>query len=69
MSATEQWKSCLEHLDDMKLMCLPASTVYSAIVSAALRHGEIELGRKLLQEMLGIIVKFVITAEILLKNF
>lgn len=68
LSKTEQWKYCLDHLEDMKMLCLPQSIIYSAIISAALNHRKIELSQKLLQEMLGT-VKIPILSNSVKPNF
>lgn len=52
LSVTKQWKKCLELLQMIKFTASPTSAAYSRVIIAAFSNKEMEIGWKLMSEML-----------------
>ncbi|KAJ8929373.1 hypothetical protein NQ314_017954 [Rhamnusium bicolor] len=52
LSVTNQWKKCIDLLQEVKITAIPKTLVYSSVISSAFLNNEERLGWKLLEEML-----------------
>lgn len=56
LSLTDQWKTCIKLLDDIKKTGNPTVSSYTAIMAAAFRNSKNEFAWKIAQELIGIYI-------------
>lgn len=53
LSVTDHWKECLKLMSNVKVTTVPSNGAYNAVVAAAFRNGDYQLGWDLFEEMLS----------------